>query len=65
MCVFFARSLCYSQIEYPFILGNKKINLQGVWQVSKAADKAELAFGTLQAAAVPSVIQYLRHYNSK
>lgn len=45
---FVASPLCYPKIQYPFILGIKKINLQGGWQVSTDADKAEMSSGTLQ-----------------
>lgn len=34
----------------------KKINLQGGWQASTAADKAKLSLGTLRAAEVPPVL---------
>lgn len=45
-----------TQIQYPFIPANKKINLQGGWQASTSADKAELSFGALQAAEVCRVL---------
>ena len=42
-------------IHLSFVI-KKKINLQGGWQASTAADKAKLFFGTLQAAEVPPVL---------